>query len=95
MNNSKFTSGEWIAYCPHEILNSSHVSVENDHGVQICISEVYKSNLIERTANMNLIAAAPDMYNLLAEIADLDECQMIKGAIAEVLAKARGEAKND
>ena len=68
MSESKFTKGEWIAFYPHELLSSGHVSVENEEGRQICISKVYKSNLDEGAANVRLIAAAPKMYKLLSEI---------------------------
>ena len=93
MSEAKFTKGEWIAFYPHEIHNSGHVSVENEEGRQICISEVYKSNLDEGTANVRLIAAAPEMYDLLNSIEnDADRIPtFLWDKIQSVLAKARGD----
>lgn len=95
MSEAKFTKGPWIAFYPHELINSDHVSVESDDGKQICISEVYKSNLDERTANANLIAAAPEMYEMLQAV---NEWHILQGEIGpfqveidRLLAKARGE----
>ena len=45
----------------------------------------------EGFANAHLIAAAPEMYEMLEQLSDLDECQMLKSKINQLLAKARGE----
>lgn len=42
--------------------------------------------------NAALIAAAPDMYNLLDKLSDCDELQMYKSEIKSLLAKARDTA---
>ena len=41
--------------------------------------------------NAHLIAAAPEMYNLLESLAEYDENQMHKKEINDLLAKARGD----
>ena len=92
MSETKFTKGEWIAFYPYEILNNGHVSVENEDGSQICISEVYKSDLVEKTANMLLIAKAPKMYDMLEKISDVyAEHYSLHNEIAHLLAEIRGE----
>lgn len=68
MSETKFTKGEWLSFYPHEILNSGHVSVESEDGRQICISEVHKSDLVEKTANMRLISKSPKMYEMLVAV---------------------------
>lgn len=42
-------------------------------------------------ANAHLIAAAPELYGLLEEMSDYDECQRFKKQINQLLEKARGE----
>lgn len=106
---TKFTGGEWVADIRGGCCAVYEKSRENDTAGMHSDDErnIYYSSAgakyngkhwemsKEDIANAHLIAAAPDMYNLLSEISDLDECQMIKGAIYEVLEKARGEHKND
>ncbi len=98
MSEAKFTKGEWVSFYPHELLNSGNASVENELGRRICTSDVYKSNLKEVTANMNLIAAAPEMYKMLDLITDSSNMEDAEHALREnfqealkLLAKARGE----
>lgn len=107
MSEAKFTKGEWVAFYPHELLNSGHASVESESGRQICMTEAYKSNLEEVTANMNLIAAAPEMYDEIERDIEWLESILAEFAIGSpmhgsilsriqekqsILAKARGES---
>lgn len=91
MSETKFTKGEWVAFYPHELLNSGHVSVENEDGRQICISEVHKSDLTEKTANMRLIANSPKMYAMLEMISDIYAEYYLRNEIDQLLAEIRGE----
>ena len=101
MSEAKFTKGEWIAFYPHEVLVSGHISVESESGRLISQVEVYKSDIDEKTANAHLIAAAPEMYHKLAEVEEyLDSIvgehsyhRTMREDITELLAKARGEKK--
>ena len=56
-------------------------------GGNVCM--VWNCNDKER--NAHLIAAAPDMYELLEEITNYAECSFLEKQINELLAKARGE----
>jgi hypothetical protein len=90
----KFTKGDWVAFYPHEVLSEGLMSIESDVGKLICKAEVYKSNISEATANAHLIAAAPEMYQLLKLISDLSLITDDKGLsdeIDDLLSKARGE----
>ena len=99
MSEARFTKGLWVAFYPHEILNIGHASVESELGGCIYTVEVYKSNLEERTANANLISAAPEMYATLNNARDFIASDINCGPgglglvviIDELLAKARGE----
>ena len=65
MSEAKFTNGKWVAFYPHELLNDGHISVETESGKLIYFREVHKTTLEEQAANANLIAAAPEMYEML------------------------------
>lgn len=97
MSEAKFTQGEWIAYYPHEVLNSGHVSIESEKGQLISIVKVHKSTLAEHTANANLIKASPKMYDILSSIEN-DNGQVPKflwDKIQAVLTEARGETNGE
>ena len=94
MKDIKFTKREW------EIVteaDSEHYCLTVDCGgvmrVNVITSarDITFSELLERIANAHLIAAAPEMYEMLSELSELDGCQMLKPEIKKLLAKARGE----
>lgn len=58
-------------FYPQEILNSEYVSVENEDGKLISMVEVHKTDVEEKIANTNLIASAPEMYEIEHEYAAL------------------------
>lgn len=81
----KFTPGPWHIEDMWHILDKS--------GYMIASTSQRQDE--EETANAQLIAAAPDMYALLEEIASYEELHVntFVPAIRELLAKARGEAQ--
>ena len=93
MSEAKFTKGPWSA-----ISNGSYydIGVINDCSLipispRVCIGATH-----EDEANAHLIAAAPEMYELLREIRDMDSWDLKlfvenSDAIGELLAKSRGE----
>ena len=98
MSEAKFTNGKWVAFYPHELLNDGHISVETESGKLIYFREVHKTTLEEQAANANLIAAAPEMYEMLEDAADMlfqsgeAEFRSHGMEIRKLLAKARGES---
>ena len=104
MKEAKFTKGEWKA-TPDKWDDCHVTSTERAGMVEICkISSVYfddedKNDFeIEQIANAHLIAAAPEMYELLKDMVDSINCGDEHGLDSEwhveasrVLAKARGE----
>lgn len=94
-----FTKGEWFI---EKDANWSDdcwaISVKRDYdgSVHHCFAEVvykmeHEDSNPELEANAHLIAAAPELYELLEEMSDYDECQRFKKQINQLLAKARGE----
>jgi hypothetical protein len=82
---SSFTKGEWYTY-PNGVGCDGFAIVVTPIGRLIAPDE--------EKANAHLIAAAPEMYNVLQDIVDLridDECTINIKAIKQLLAKARGE----
>lgn len=88
MSEAKFTKGPWVAVkSPFEVYNV-------DHGVlkyEVCgdnnlIAAIYD----EDSADMHLIAAAPDLYAALEHFFNNLSSYDID-IIIEALAKARGE----
>lgn len=97
MSDTKFTAGPWVAFYPHELPKDDvALEVENEYGNQIC-ERITCSDLEEHTANFNLIAAAPKMYNMLEKASEIlkqtNGCAEHHTAneIDEVLKEARGE----
>lgn len=85
MSEGKFTKGPWVAYYPHELLNSGHVSIEDEFGREIYTKSTSKRSLEENVSNAHLIACAPEMYEFI-------ETYMGGHPEAEkLLTKARGE----
>jgi hypothetical protein len=94
-----FTKGEWFIEKDANWNDDCWaISVKRDYDDSIhhCFAEVvYKmegeDSNPELEANAHLIAAAPELYGLLEEMADYDECQRFKKQINQLLSKARGE----
>ncbi len=90
-NEAKFTKGEW------KIFNERVGVVDNSDTqsfgmmMEVAYIDMYNFGEDQGKANSNLIAAAPELYGLLEEMADYDECQRFKKQINQLLAKARGE----
>ena len=86
----KFTPGPWYVYDTRE--RAEHAYDYYITAGQYFVAAVSPNSLNIQEANANLIAAAPEMYAMLADIAE----QKITGlsmyaAINKLLAKARGE----
>jgi len=78
---AKFTKGEW-RFDGYEIKSDG------------CLIELAKITVFNQgKANGYLIAAAPDMYELLSKISVMMECEhgVNTSEINELLAKARGD----
>lgn len=92
---TKFTKRSWEVCTSPE---SEHYLLTIDCGgvMQIQVitfaTDITFAESIERKANAHLIAAAPEMYEFIEQLSDLDECQMLKTEIKHLLAKARGES---
>ena len=103
--NTKFTKGEWFIERYHTMLDVSVVgkgaicTVDTDHVMDECMIDPTP----EQEANANLIASAPDMYEMIKEVADMQKqwygygmdthIKLAKMAkkMELILAKARGE----
>jgi hypothetical protein len=90
-NLTKFTKGDWyINYCGAHWNNSELQRLE------VCYSEIGECicDTVYTEADANLIAAAPEMYELLEELSEVMPQSQYrdKGIIEELLAKARGES---
>lgn len=94
MSKAKFTKGPWMIGVNYEINDSSAASN--------CIAnvEIWDQCPWVSDANLNLIAAAPEMYDSIAEIIDLRDSNMEYAVqwlldntddLINLLAKARGE----
>jgi len=90
---SKFTKGTWLAIdgdrFSREMIITSDERIECEV-IPICELDVYFDGEIgdEQKANANLIAAAPEMYKFLNDIA---KGNGVDYQIEQLLAKARGE----
>ncbi|MEC9061535.1 MAG: hypothetical protein VYC55_08000 [Pseudomonadota bacterium] len=94
MSEAKFTKGEWR-------VRGSEVGVvdESDtqsYGMMLSIARVDEYDFPdEYKANAHLIAAAPEMYNLLERLTNPNNCKKdiihLLGEADNLLAKARGE----
>jgi hypothetical protein len=94
-NLTKFTKGNWY-------INDCGVHWNNPDlkRLEVCYSEIGEviCDTVYTEADANLIAAAPEMYELLEEI--VDDMQRgsfcgnsnFAGIIRDLLAKARGES---
>ncbi len=88
---TKFTNGPWI-----KVENSSYFDIgpEDQNGYNGIGDLVCIGVLFEYEANANLIAAAPEMYEMLNDVAnklfDMGDVKSMR-KIEKLLAKARGE----
>lgn len=88
MSEAKFTKGEW------KIQDDGYgmIGVILKKGLGILIGRKSK----ETQANAHLIAAAPEMYDLLERLTSHDNCKKdiihLFGEADNLLAKARGES---
>ena len=97
MVEPKFTKGPWHTICasfkPQKIGDEARYLLQNYSGHLFGeFSSIYGE---DTDANANLIATAPDMYELLQDIATNYQCMPnpagVERRIEEVLKKARGE----
>ena len=91
MSDTKFTKGEWFP-----CFGSYEVAVLKDGRIETLITDTGPQSIPddnEAQANQHLIAAAPDMYELLVTIEnDVDQVpDWLWGKIQGTLKKARGE----
>ena len=100
MNEAKFTKGDWVGFkdgkWSSDYVNDYALDGDNNPSwVQIICDEqavaIVPNHGRTLDANAHLIAAAPEMYEMLDELSILDDCQMLKPEIKKLLAKARGE----
>ena len=91
MNRARFTPGPWEARCRTGV---DYVISSRDGCV---VATTYWRENKEERYNAALIAAAPEMYEMLAEILTSEKAQgtpfmaYYERAITNLLAKARGE----
>ena len=87
MSEAKFTKGQWR----HTNSASGRHQISGESGKQICAMW----NCKERDANAALIAAAPEMYEMLEKLSMQLTCINAHKAVDEIerlLKKARGES---
>lgn len=89
MSEAKFTKGEWkVSSCGMSVNTDGYKVARAHSGSAIPYTQPTK-------ANAHLIAAAPEMYNLLERLSRLDDEESIGDGnlwdIRELLSKARGE----
>ena len=100
--NTKFTKGEWIVYDKNddwgnirgEELVIGMSSYNEDYTNHYCSHKItIESDEDESRANAHLIAAAPDMYEMLEMLVNGDSINdhSIEREVVTLLAKARGE----
>ena len=86
MSNERFTPGPWITV-PYSFNVES-----NSNGIDVCKCEDTRYCDETKIANAYLIAAAPEMYELLKQLHDaLASVPVLQVEIDKVLKKARGE----
>ncbi|MAF35856.1 hypothetical protein CL622_01915 [archaeon] len=82
MNKTRFTGGDWVA----TNYGYEKISINGVNGVEVCSCW--------NQANAHLIAVAPEMYEMLDNVAnklfDLGDTKSMR-EIEKLLAKARGE----
>lgn len=94
MKEEKFTQGEWVmgerqASCCGFDMYCFFIMANHEI---ICLSKtVDQENIPKMQANANLIAAAPEMYEILKLVKDELGSGFLVMEIDKVLKKARGE----
>ena len=102
MSETKFTQGPWVAEKPRWYAPTDERHVYDTQGqliARIPLAGRFQS-VNEAKANAHLIAAAPDMYEVIEEIAGMkitdcdahDAANYMRDAARALLAKMRGEA---
>lgn len=106
--NEKFTPGPWFVNADFYVYGADGRKIQGEYfdGVEfplVCDVESHSRNRTENKANAALIAAAPDMYDILKHYFDLVQRADYGDILAEqkifedivyieeVLQKARGE----
>ena len=100
--NTKFTKGDWIVYdrtmgwgnIRGEELVIGMGSYNEDYTYHYCSHKItIESDEDEARANAHLIAAAPDMYEMLEMLVNGDSINdhSIEKEVKALLTKARGE----
>lgn len=90
MKETKFTKGEWLIFGDWGIKDKNDRLIAQFEPLN---DDISPGNTDESFANAHLIAAAPEMYDLLSTI-ESDSNQVptwLWDRIQQVLAKARGE----
>lgn len=93
MSEAKFTKGEWVVHIIPVYLNHGYASVECGD-VRIHGKHMYNPTEIEATANAYLIAAAPEMYEMLEALLNDEDVRIPSWkalSVSMLLAKSRGE----
>ena len=100
--SAKFTQGPWVVEKPRWTAPTDERHVYDTHGqliARIPLAGRFQS-VNETVANANLIAAAPEMYEVIDEIAGMkiadcdahDAANYMRDAARTLLSKIRGEA---
>lgn len=88
MSKTKFTPGPWVT-------STTVCSVYGPEQIPIAHTSKFRKHEEARKANANLIAAAPDLYNVLVRLCVATETDFAIGQIRneayDILARARGE----
>lgn len=100
-NEPKFTKGPWFCTCIGHVKECMGDPPKTVATIPGLCSEVKMDGITEKQANADLIAAAPDMYELLDRILGrLEVCKLeqfvdieTEMEIRQILAKARGEER--
>lgn len=96
----KYSNGDAAVYYPHGFFTSANVIKVDDTRLDgeswLAMrdrTEVDRENATtESNANMNLIAAAPSMYDFIKSLLDVESLSMDHDEIIALLKKARGES---
>jgi len=96
MTEPKFTPGPWFIKPMHSIVRKRENETDPwKRQYPFCVATMVEGDSKVKEANANLIAAAPEMYALLADIAKNYQCMpnpaTVESRINTLLAKARGE----
>lgn len=90
MSNEKFTKGPWYAKNDLFVCNT----VNDDVAIVLCDNIFDDASKAEAMAEASLIAAAPEMYEMLKQLLDAEgviKTNHNRSAIKQLLSKARGE----